>query len=269
MCTVTFMPRKRGYALAMNRDEKRTRAKGLPPNQRCIDGVQVIYPSEPSGGTWIALNDAGVTLALIDWYSVAARSSDITVSRGEIIPSLSNAPDSKSIDARLAGRLLNRINPFRLIGFFAAQRKIIEWQWDLRRLARKAHHWQSQQWISSGFDEPKAKRLRSSTFRHFQTQASAGTTNWLRRLHRSHSPERGPYSTCMHREDAATVSYTEITVSRTQASLRHHRGSPCKRSEISFHSLRLSPYGHCLVKNDPGSVGNSRRQTRPNILMHD
>jgi hypothetical protein len=49
----------------------------------------------------------------------------------------------------------------------------------------------------------------------------------LRRLHRSHSPEAGPFSTCMHRSDAATVSYTEITAFSRKARLRYHAAAPC------------------------------------------
>src|SRR6266404_2165316 len=79
MCTVTFMPRRTGYCLAMNRDEKRTRPAGLPPAQRTIGGHGVIYPSEAGGGTWIALNDSGVSFALINWYSVAQRVSGGTL----------------------------------------------------------------------------------------------------------------------------------------------------------------------------------------------
>ena len=41
-----------------------------------------------------------------------------------------------------------------------------------------------------------------------RNQKFEGRLNWLRRLHRSHLPERGPFSICMHRSDAATVSYT-------------------------------------------------------------
>jgi hypothetical protein len=72
------------------------------------------------------------------------------------------------------------------------------------------HPWKTNIWISSGYDEPGAQAARSQVFRQALRQSSAGTLAWLRRLHRSHRPERGAYSICMHREDAATVSYTEI-----------------------------------------------------------
>ena len=73
MCTVSFIARQQGYALAMNRDEKLARVAGLPPKKSIVSGRAVLAPSEPGGGTWIALNDCGATLALINWYSITAR----------------------------------------------------------------------------------------------------------------------------------------------------------------------------------------------------
>jgi hypothetical protein len=40
-------------------------------------------------------------------------------------------------------------------------------------------------------------------FQRAGRQHSADSLDWLRRLHRSHSPQAGPFSTCMHRSDAA------------------------------------------------------------------
>jgi hypothetical protein len=239
MCTVTFLPRRAGYALGMNRDEQLTRDLGLPPATRWTNGRHVIHPSEPGGGTWIALNDAGTCLALINWYSVTARVSSKAVSRGEVVNSASHAESREQVDAALAHLPLARINPFRLIGVFPEAREIAEWQWDLERLVRTLHRWRAQQWISSGFDEPAAQRIRSQSFRRAQRQPSAGRLDWLRRLHRSHAPESGPFATCMHRADAATVSYTEVTVSPRDAALRYHAGAPCRNPACSAHRLRL------------------------------
>jgi hypothetical protein len=227
MCTVTFMPRRAGYCLAMNRDEKRSRAKGPPPTIRNLNGRRMLCPSEPSGGTWIALNDKGVSLALINWYSVAAKARGDIVSRGAIIPSVSGSDSPLVANIELAALPLDRINPFRLIAVFPASQEITEWRWNLKQLTRMRHRWRAQQWISSGFDEPKAQKIRSTTFSLAQAQRSAGTIGWLRRLHCSHSPHRGPFSTCMHREDAATVSYTEIEILHGSSKMRHICGTPC------------------------------------------
>jgi len=239
MCTVSFIPRKNGYLLAMNRDEKLTRPAGLPPKSRKVDGCAVLCPSETGGGTWIALNDTGATLALINWYSVTAGVNQDAISRGEVVKAASAAGGKTDVGSALAKLPLAKINPFRLIGVFPVMGGIFEWRWDLKKLVCITHPWKSQQWISSGFDERKAQRIRGAAFRLALAQSSAGSLGWLRRLHRSHAPECGPFSTCMHRSDAATVSCTEIEYTPRHATMRHHRGAPCRARKHSIRRLRL------------------------------
>jgi hypothetical protein len=168
-----------------------------------------------------------------------ARVGGKTVSRGEVINSMSTAISPEVADAALHELWLDRINPFRLIGIYPANGGIVEWRWNLKQLVRQNHSWESQQWISSGFDEPTAQRVRSKTFQRAERQHSVSSLDWLRRLHRSHLPEVSPFSTCMHRADAATVSYTEVTVSSRQATMRYHAGAPCQSPKSSVHLLGL------------------------------
>jgi hypothetical protein len=232
MCTVTLVPGRSGYRLGMNRDEQRTRPVGLPPaRHRYPSGVTVICPSEPTGGTWISLNDCGVSLALVNWYSVPARVVAASVSRGEVVRQLAAIRDARELKRGIRELPLDRINPFRLIAIFLASHEIVECRWNLSMLRRLDLPWQAQQWISSGFDEPTAQRVRGEVFRAECSASDFDSTSWLRRLHASHLPEAGPFSTCMHREDAVTVSYTEIVVSSRGAVMRHKSGSPCDTRE--------------------------------------
>jgi hypothetical protein len=242
MCTVTFIARQTGYCLGMNRDEKRTRRTALPPRKKTVEGRVVICPSEPGSGTWIAVNDHGSTFALINWYSITARVGGNALSRGEVVNSVSTASSPDFADAGLARLPIRRISPFRLIGVFPVIGAIVEWRWDLKKLVRKSHPWSTQQWISSGFDEPAAQRVRGKTFRQARRQRSAGSIEWLRRLHRSHSPKAGPFSTCMHRADAATVSYTEVNVSSRKVTMGYNAGAPCQSSHLhsALHRARDS-----------------------------
>ncbi len=231
MCTVTFIARQRGYRLGMNRDEKQTRPDGVPPKRMHVSDRIMLSPSEPGGGTWIALNNQGATHALINWYSIRLEVGGNAVSRGEVVKAVSVAGLPEFANTMLAGLSLNRINPFRLIGVYPMTGEIVEWRWNLKKLERKNLPWKTQQWISSGFAERTAQRLRGETFQKAQRQRSAGDLDWLRRLHRSHSPQTGPFSTCMHRVGASTVSYTEVTVSPSRAKMVYHAGPPCKNSE--------------------------------------
>jgi hypothetical protein len=233
MCTVTFAPNKKGYALAMNRDELLTRVTAKPPARKMIKGCLVIAPSEPGGGTWISVNGRGICLTLINWYAIAAHVRDHSLSRGEVIKAARTADSRKFVDDVLDKLPLQRINPFRLIGFFPGTKKITEWQWNLRQLVSKNHQWDLRQWVSSGFDEATAQRVRATTFREAQQQSDASSLAWLRRLHRSHLPAVGPFSICMHRTDAATLSYTEVVVALSQATMSYQSGAPCEGGKIS------------------------------------
>lgn len=241
MCTVTLVARGNGYALGMNRDEKRARATALPPARHRLGGRDALFPSEPNGGTWIGLNDVGITFALINWYSVTARVPGQPVSRGEIVKGVLPCDSMALADALLAQMSLGRVNPFRLMGVFPAGKAVAEWRWNLKRLERLEHRWQTNTWISSGFDEPGAQQTRGRAFAKALRDRSAGRIDWLRRLHRSHIPERGPYSTCMHREDAATVSYTEVVVSRDCATMQYTPGAPCCAAPTPVMCLQRNP----------------------------
>lgn len=227
MCTAIFIPRKVGYLLAMNRDEQLSRVAALPPARYRIEGAELLFPSEPGGGTWIGLNDGGVGLALVNWYAISRHVTGPIVSRGQVVRTALSARSVASVEERLTRLSLDRIRPFRLIGIVPATQQVVEWRWDLIQLERVDHAWSPAAWISSGWDEPGAQASRSRSFQRALTEKSAGTLPWLRRLHRSHAPEPGAYSICMHRSDAATVSYTEIAVSSTVATLNCRPGAPC------------------------------------------
>ena len=239
MCTVSFSPRPDGYVLGMNRDEKLTRVAGLSPARRQVEGRTILSPSEPGGGTWIGVNDAGTCFALINWYSVGARVDVNPASRGMVVNGTITTDSPEQTAGRFAALPLACLNPFRLIGIFPRSREVVEWRWNLQRLEPCVHPWAANTWISSGLDEPGAQETRGKVFRESLLAPDAGSLEWVRRLHRSHAPARGAYSTCMHRDDASTVSYTEIALSSPRAVMRHSSGSPCCATLSSEHWIKL------------------------------
>lgn len=240
MCTVTLIARENGFALGMNRDERRTRVAADAPTRHNLPGRKALFPSEPGIGTWIGVNEAAVGCALINWYAIARRFQNSPISRGQVVTTALSAATVREMRALLEQLPLLRVNPFRLIGVFAPSREVVEWHWNLKQLATIRHPWESATWISSGFDEAGAQITRGKVFAGARRQRTFGRLEWLRRLHRSHKPERGPYSTCMHREDAVTVSYTEIVVTPATAVLRYQAGAPCGNAPLITYRLQLN-----------------------------
>ena len=236
MCTLTFVPRKDGYAVGMNRDEQRCRARAAIP--KCLErnGIEAVYPSEPSGGTWIAANDCGLLLALLNWYPRASQVSPPKErSRGELIPQMIFDPDLRFAQKVLAPNKLEGLLPFRLIGLEPEGKAILEWRWDGLRIGESRFPWARKHWFSSSLSDTQAEEHRQSTCMAAASGRDPVGPDWLAELHRSHRPFSGPYSICVHRPNAATVSYTEVVLNSRLISMRYVDGSPCETA--GFHHV--------------------------------
>ena len=232
MCTLSFLPEKDGYVAAMNRDEQRSRAAALPPAIRSAGELLTLYPQESGGGTWIGGNSHGNLLALLNWYSKEKKNlGEKSRSRGELIPALLLESDAESTKRALQQFDFKGIYPFRLFGVFPAERFIREWLWDAERLTTKFHEWGRHHWFSSSWSDERAEAERGAACERTWREHLANPADWLRELHASHIPEPGPYSICVHREDAATVSYSEVRCGRGELQMRYSLGNPCQSTE--------------------------------------
>ena len=233
MCTLTVVTGSDTYRMAMNRDEKTARGAGTPLETYEFDGTRAIYPTDGVGGTWIAANDRGVALALLNWNNIAGPAKAVkTRSRGRVIPALIGSRSLWNLRAvfnisNFAGML-----PFRLVGVFPSEREIWEWRWDSIQLEFHIHEWKSRHWFSSSLSDKQAEILRGAVCRAAQDESNAGSMLCLRRLHASHGDGPGPFSLCVHRGDVKTLSYSEVMVTPGHVQMGHFRGSPCTMAQI-------------------------------------
>jgi len=231
MCTLSFLPSKRSFLAAMNRDESHTRPAALPPRILEANDTEVICPREVGGGTWIACNEQGNLLALLNWH-VAVPGSLIQQrqTRGSVIPALITARNSTETNARLSSAFLAAVLPFRLVGVFRSQAEVCEWGWDGSRMTKVDHPWARRHWFSSSISDSRATEERLRTIESAVLPSSPMDEVWLRKLHASHSPAPGPFSLCVHRPDASTVSYTMVRCDDASLSMGYLDGSPCRRA---------------------------------------
>ena len=245
MCTLSFVPTKSGYLAAMNRDELLTRDRALAPQVARAGELWTAYPREPEGGTWIACNERGITLALLNWNlpGLPRKRS----SRGSVIPQLIGYPDLADVEWAIQSLDLAGILPFRLVGIFWPQDQVCEWRWDGASLQRLAFPWQPRHWFSSGLSDESAEAGRSEICRSAGSAPDAGTLPWLRELHRAHGSAPGPFSMCVHRPDAASVSYSEVVYEPSQLTFRYVDGLPCADGPATVLTLPLATHRELVV----------------------
>jgi hypothetical protein len=230
MCTLSFLPQRNGYLLAMNRDELKTRTISVPPALHRVGQLELLYPQEPSGGTWIGANSHGTLLAIMN-CNAPQNFSSVTPrlqTRGTIIPAMLIEESLNATDRALGVFSFAGMHPFRLFGIFPGEFLIREWHWNGNRLNSRDHSWIRNHWFSSSRSDGLAEAGRSKAFESSWREPLPDAAAWVRSLHASHIPEAGAFSVCVHREDAVTVSYTEVLCTPKELRMTYQPGNPCE-----------------------------------------
>lgn len=230
MCTLTWLHHGPGYELFFNRDEKRTRAVATPPQVRERAGRRWLAPRDPDGGgTWIGVNEFGLSVALLNGYLPLDAEPREWVTRGELVDGLLDARTAHEVEVRLRKRHLERYRSFTLVALEPAQPALVA-SWDLRELALDRRLEGHPPICSSSLDPTGATQARRELFARMLARQGNVDFALLERFHASHEPERGPHSPCMHRDDAQTQSLTRIRVGAAAVELRYTAGAPCSGS---------------------------------------
>jgi len=246
MCTVSWVPEAGGYTLCFNRDERRTRAPARSPTIGVAQGTRYIAPEDgESGGTWLAVNEFGLTLGLLNRYEVPDYVPPREpVSRGHIIPDIISHATAPEACEALARRAIGGYQPFSLVALDPGS-AVHLLLWDGNQLVSATHRAPGLVLTSSASAEPEVRAAREAEFGALVPV----TPDTLIALHRSHRPERGARSICMHRTDAETRSFTAVRVSRFGIAMRHVPDAPCRGEELTPVTLAArQPQPHSLSR---------------------
>ncbi len=223
MCTVTLVPRPDGFRLAVNRDELRARPAAETPHVRRHGERQAIYPIDPpSGGTWVAVNDAGVAFTLLNrTVDGAPPRPDANRSRGEIIPALLGA--DRATDA---WALLEQLGPadftlFRLLIVDAQNAVVARHEGDRFTHTVRARPNAPMMLTSSGLGDAVVEPPRRALFDSWFGGDARDWADQQRAFHRHAWPDRRPLSVNMSRDDARTVSCSFLDVTARRVEMRY------------------------------------------------
>jgi hypothetical protein len=245
MCTVTWFHQPGGYQLFSNRDEKRTRKPATGPELQEQNGVRFVAPVDGDfGGSWIATNEFGLSLCLVN--GLGERPQE-TRSRGLVLTEWIAAPELAALRELVDGSDLGAVAPFSMVALQPrGSARVIRWNGVNCELIEERDA--PMPLVSSSFDPDGVTRSRRDLLEQMCRRSSQ--TGAFLAFHRSHQPERGPYSPCMHRPDAHSVSFTWVNVTADEAAMYYAPGAPC--SSLAGES-RLLPIG--APRNVAGRAG--------------
>lgn len=236
MCTVTWAFNQDGYDLFFNRDEKRDRPAALPPSEHVASDTRSLYAVDPvGGGTWLGVNEHGVSVGLLNYYQMDKPfdSGTSQQSRGRLVVALLSAASATECEARLSGQVLESFSPFIL--FWLVDHTIRAYSWDGRAL----REWRRipMPLSSSSVDTHQVLCARRKSFEQYRCMYGPVSPKWLKMYHAGHDPEKGAQSVCMHRKDAKTVSFSHIKVCTDGCTYHYVPDSPCTKQKVVLCSI--------------------------------
>ncbi len=241
MCTVTWVRRPDGYDFLCNRDERVTRLPATGPEVRELRGLRYVAPADGDfGGTWISVNELGVTLCLLNAYGdETPEPPEGWTSRGLLLADLADSEDAQDARRRILDRDLTVFRPFVLV-VCTPHRTPTQVRWTGRSLEFDGAV--QPPIVSSGGDESAAREARREQLEGLLRTARRPNLALLEGFHRSHEPERGALSVCVHAAEARTVSLSVVSVRDAMIAFRYEAGSPCERAAPEEVAIARIPY---------------------------
>lgn len=229
MCTVSWVHHDGGYDLLCNRDEKHTRARAVQPIFASRNGVRYLAPLDGDcGGTWISVNEFGVAICLLN----GATKRTGRASRGHVVTAVADSWCVDEVVRRLVAVDLDAFAPFVIAALRPGQSMVIDWDGEQRHVDLRPER--RMPLVSSSFDPVTVRERRRA---EFECVATTLDVESLYSFHTSHGTQRGPYSPCMHRADAQSVSFSWVKVGSGEIDFLYSPDAPCRRAPFVRQAL--------------------------------
>ncbi len=219
MCTLTWRAQTDGcgYELWFNRDEVITREAELEPRlwPSAGGGAAFLAPVDGArGGTWLAVNERGLTVALLNDYGVTWRPPVPSRSRGDVVVEAAREMTIAGVAAMLSPDKLRHTPAFTLIVLETGGAAAC-WNWDGLRLEVKNGADVPEFFSSSSYRTAEVIAARRAGFERMTGNSADEAAR--RAYHFSHDNTRGAESVLMCRPDANTRSVCRVRVGAAEA----------------------------------------------------
>ena len=233
MCTVTFIPQKKGYILTSNRDESALRSpKNISTVQR--NGQQLVFPRDKgAGGTWICMSSADRLVCLLNGaFERHQRQLPYRKSRGIMVFEFFDAPHAlhffKEYD-------FDNIEPFTMIIYDTGQ--LFDFRWDgnsthIKELDTKEKHI----WSSATLYEQSVQEKRRQWLAAWQRDRTDFSRAAILELHKKGGEGNPSIDFMMNRYNylVQTVSITQVEKREEHYQMFYHDLITNTKREAAF-----------------------------------
>ncbi|MDG2168574.1 MAG: NRDE family protein [Opitutales bacterium] len=222
MCTVSWAKRPNGYCLFFNRDESRERPVGLPPEISSFGDSRFVCPRDPvGGGTWLLVNEHGMSLGLLNYYEAQMDYQPAEPqSRGLLPIAFANCQTLADIESSILEADFAPYPPFHLLAVSAkAEARLITWNGKTKTI----HHPEIEDLpiSTSSFETEEVINLRKELFKK-EALPQMEQDEALGNFHSHKKPAPDTHAVLMTRSNAKTVSITQISVDGKLATMSYH-----------------------------------------------
>lgn len=234
MCTLSWQQHPGHLEIMFNRDELHSRPAAHPPSVESIDGTKVLSPRDPQGGgTWLAANEYGLIVCLLNNYGAQSRSvsgdqNGTFQSRGQLVRHLAKLRTASEVGDQLRLKDLSVYPPFVLVAFSSGNEPL-QWLWDSQVLRENT---QPESPVTTSSLFPRfVPFLRRRLFKRLTRNGTKRlTVEEQARFHRSRRPWPAAFSVAMARSDRGTVSLSHIQVDASQMKMHYWQGDPAENA---------------------------------------
>lgn len=220
MCTATWQNNKDHLSFWFNRDELHTRKPAFKPVIFSSKLKYIAPVDADSGGSWLAVNEAGLIIALLNRYDPFE--PETPLSRGNLVVESAQFDTIQETVNYLNSIDLKNFKPFQLLILGTnntdagiLQKKILNWN----GIKVTEQTTQVNMLTSSSVDFDRTAIHRFDLFKQYSC---------IRDFHASHEPEKSYRSVCMHRNDASTVSVSHIEAGQNKVRFTYFEGPLCE-----------------------------------------
>lgn len=221
MCTVSWCIQEDGYTLFFNRDESRNRELAIPPSIGSSNTRRYICPRDPQGGgTWLLVNDHGLTIALLNYYEAETSYQPADPKSRGVLP-LRFSECTTLSDAKSAA-LKEEFEPYPPLHLLVVDStgSALRMTWDGKQKNISYPTFDDLPISTSSFKTDEVILARKAQLK-VALESQVNRITALEQFHSSELPLPTTHAALMTRPDARTVSICRVEIRKQMVSLAY------------------------------------------------